>query len=73
MPSRLGRVCVCLCLVAAIPAAAAGQQMRDSGKQMTGGPLTGPPVIGAPFSAEATTRVTGAEGSERVMTARYSS
>jgi hypothetical protein len=67
---QISRVGVWLCLAVAIPAAAFGQQSTA-----VGGPLTGPPVVEAPFSADATTIVqqTLANGTriERRATARY--
>jgi hypothetical protein len=51
---QIGRAGVCLCLVAAMPAAGVAQQGYSVDP---GGPLTGPPVLEAPFSASATTTV----------------
>lgn len=66
---QLSRLGVCLCLAAAIPAVGIAQ------RQAVGGPLTGPPVLDVPFSADATTTVvqTHADGRqiERTSSARY--
>jgi hypothetical protein len=51
--SQLSRVGVCLSLAALIPTTAVAQ------REVAGGPLSGPPVLDAPFSAVATTTVRG--------------
>jgi hypothetical protein len=70
---RIGRVGVCICAAAAIPAGAFGQER--TGVVFTGGPLGGPPVLNAPFSADATTTVRQTLGDgtsiERSATSRY--
>lgn len=69
MIPQVSRVGVCLCLAAAMPAAGFAQH------EEAGGPLTGPPVLDAPFSADATTTVQQTLGdgarTERRATARY--
>jgi hypothetical protein len=68
----LTRVSVCICL-AGIPSSASGQEASPS--EPIGGPLTGPPVLGAPFSAEATTTIIrtldGRSRQHLTTTARY--
>jgi hypothetical protein len=58
-----------LCLAATVPAAGLAQH------ETIGGPLTGPPILDAPFSAEATTTLQQTLGDgtriERRATARY--
>jgi hypothetical protein len=70
---HISRVGVCLCLAAAVPTAGFGQQRIPA--EAVGGPLTGPLVLDAPFSADATTivRQTLGDGTrfERNSTARY--
>jgi hypothetical protein len=51
----LGRVSAILALASALGATALGQVNLPA--ESIGGPLTGPPVLGAPFSADATTTV----------------
>lgn len=69
---RSGRVGVLLYLATAIPVGVFGQ---ESTPIPSGGPLGGPPVLDAPFSADATTTVrqTLSDGTriERRATARY--
>ena len=66
-------VCVCLCLAATMPRVGFGQERRPA--ELAGGPLTGPPTLDAPFSADATTTVRQSLGDgtrvERTATARY--
>jgi hypothetical protein len=66
---RVTRVGVSVCVAICIPAVASAQW------DVAGGPLTGPPVLDAPFSADATTtlRQTLSDGTriERVGRARY--
>lgn len=52
---QLGRVSAVFTLAAALAATAFGQVKIPD--ESNGGPLTGPPVFGAPFSADATTTV----------------
>ena len=70
---HISRVCVGLCLAIAIPTAAVGQERHA--RDLAGGPLSGPPVFDAPFSADATTTFTetGRDGTRTVRTtnARY--
>ena len=69
---RSGRVAVFLYLATAIPVGASGQ---ESTPVLSGGPLEGPPVLDAPFSADAltTVRQTLSDGTriERTASARY--
>ena len=51
----MGRVSAILALAAALGATALGQATLPA--ESIGGPLSGPPVLGAPFSADATTTV----------------
>jgi hypothetical protein len=72
MPNpRLVRVCVGLCLAAAIPIGGAGQEPTEG----IGGPLTHSTVFNAPFSADATTttRLTFSDGTKLAQstTAHY--
>lgn len=66
-------VCVGLCLAVTVPIVGFGQR-QDPARQ-SGGPLTGPPVLDAPFWADAitTVRLTLPDGSrlEQSTTARY--
>jgi hypothetical protein len=66
---QVSRLSVSLCLAAAVPNLAFAQS------DVVGGPLTGPSVVGVPFSADATTTVrqTLSDGTriERTGTARY--
>ncbi len=70
---RASFVVLCLGVAMALPLAPHAQQNRSS--EDIGNPLTGPPVRGAPFSAEATTTVqqTLRDGTriDRAATARY--
>ena len=51
----MGRVSAILALASALGATALGQATLPA--ESIGGPLSGPPVLGAPFSADATTTV----------------
>jgi hypothetical protein len=66
---RVRQVAVSVCVAMCIPALAFAQ------REAAGGPLTGPPVLNAPFSADATTTVrqTLSDGTriERIGRARY--
>lgn len=66
---RLGPVVVCVSLASGIPTSGFEQDVA------TGGPLTGPPVLDAPFSADATTTLQQTLGDgtriQRRATARY--
>lgn len=73
---KLQRLGVCVCLAAAIPTVGYGQQSAAADpNDSVGGPLTGPPVLNAPFSADATTTVQQTLGDgtriNRNATARY--
>jgi hypothetical protein len=52
---HVSSLCVCLCLWATIQASGSGDGQHTS--ESLGGPLTGPPVLDAPFSADAITTV----------------
>jgi hypothetical protein len=69
LTQQISRLLISLCLVPAISTPAFAQ------RNAIGGPLTGLPVLGAPFSAEATTTVRQTLGDggriERTGTARY--
>ncbi|HZM60153.1 MAG TPA: hypothetical protein VFB85_10160, partial [Vicinamibacterales bacterium] len=53
--SHFRLVIVTLGVVAVFPISGLGQGRAE----VAGGPLTGPPVVGAPFSASAMTTITG--------------